>query len=101
MKKRNSNAANNHFCGGFAKPVLGAGDSSSDILSNESKYNGVETQTVNANDILQLIQNAVPSSERMDFTVPFSKYQNVVNALEVCESYIKKMALLSPKQESQ
>lgn len=78
----------------LANTVLGAGASSSDSVSTEQQ---LETSAhakcphTSANDLLKLIQNAVPSSERMDFVVPFAKYQNVVNALEVCESYIKNL----------
>jgi hypothetical protein len=81
------------------KPMLGAGALSGENLSAEQKlklsvptnFPQSDKQTISANDLLKLIENAVPTSERMDFTVPFAKYQNVVNALEVCENYIKNL----------
>lgn len=76
------------------KPMLGAGATSSDGRYSDETIElsaPIDCPPTNANDLLQLIQNAVPTSERMDFVVPFAKYQNVVNALEVCESYIKSL----------
>lgn len=91
MKNKSSITSESHH---LANTMLGAGASSSDAVSTEQNLEmsaQAKCPPTSANDLLKLIQNAVPSSERMDFVVPFAKYQNVVNALEVCESYIKSL----------
>lgn len=69
-------------------------DASSFEGEQVSNENGKELSTeanciIRPSDLLTLIQNSVPQSERMNFTVPFEQYQKVVTALEVCENYIK------------
>ena len=80
-----------------AKPMLGAGASSSDDASDgqntelSAQTKCPQIQNINAVELLKLIQNAVPQSQRMDFVVPFGMYQNAINALEVCENYIRSL----------
>lgn len=88
----------------LANTVLGAGASFTndesiveDLRLSDQKNCPSKQKDITVTDLLKLIQSAVPKSERMNFVIPFEKYKNVLNALELCESIIEKMVLSNEK----